>query len=91
VIVLIQPAASGNKIGLREAANQFFCLHQETRHVLLCYEHARNLDIQSSVLLHQPASHLDQNRKPFPCKDLALWGHRRLSIMTSSSRRECIG
>jgi hypothetical protein len=27
-------------------------------------EDARKLDIQSSVLLHRPASHLDQHRKP---------------------------
>jgi hypothetical protein len=55
VIVLIQRAASGDKLGLREAANQFFRLHQETRDVLLCYEDARNLEFQPAVPLHRPA------------------------------------
>jgi hypothetical protein len=33
---------------------------------------ARSLDIQLSVLLHRPASHLDQNRKPFARKKTSL-------------------
>jgi hypothetical protein len=78
VIAFIKPAASSNKNGLHRAANQFFCLPLQTGDVLGEVEDARNLDIQSSVLLHQPASHIPQGRKPFPCKDLAPGGHRRL-------------
>jgi hypothetical protein len=56
VIVLIQPAASGDKLSLDGdgAANQFFCLQQETGDVLGEVEDARNLDIQPAVPL--PAS-----------------------------------
>ena len=78
VIVLIKPAASGFKNLLHTAANQFFCLHQQTRPVLVEVLPARNLGVHLSVPLHQPPSHLIQNRKPFNRKDPARCGHRRL-------------
>jgi hypothetical protein len=80
-----------DKFSLDDAANQFFSLHQQTRHVLLCYEHARNFGFHLSVPLHQPPSHLIQNRKPFIRKAQrphSLWPAQSTA---SSSRRACIG
>jgi hypothetical protein len=45
-IVFIQRAASGDKLSLDGAANQFSCLHQQTRGVLVEVQVARNLEIQ---------------------------------------------
>jgi hypothetical protein len=39
-ILLIQPAATGNKLSLDGAANQFLCLPQETRDNLVEVEDA---------------------------------------------------
>jgi hypothetical protein len=50
---------------------------------------ARNLEFQSSVLLHQPASHLGQNAKLFG-RDPNL-SRGASAIMASSSRRVFIG
>jgi hypothetical protein len=68
VVVYIQLAASGDKIRLHGAANQFQEEQRQTRHVLVAVVHAPKLDIKLSVLLHQPAIHLSQNEKLF-CRD----------------------
>jgi hypothetical protein len=78
VIVLVKPAASGCKLSPDGAAIQFFCLQQETRHALLCYEHARNLEFQFSVLLHQPGSDLSPEPIVSCRRRVARCGHRRL-------------
>jgi hypothetical protein len=78
VVVFVQLVITLLPYRFHEAANQFFCLHQETRDVLVEVDDARKTAGLMSSGLHQPASHLDQNRKPSPCKDLALGGHRRL-------------
>jgi hypothetical protein len=55
VVVLKQVAASGKVYRPHKAANQFLWLHQQTRRVSVEVPLAPNLDIQLSVLLHQPA------------------------------------
>jgi hypothetical protein len=90
-IVLIQPAASGDKLSLDGAANQFCCLHQQTRPVLGEIPPARNLGFQPAVSLHRPGSDLDQHRNPRDRKDPAPGGWGPAAIMASSSRRAFIG
>jgi hypothetical protein len=56
VIVFIKLAASGDKLGLDGATTQFFCLHQQTRGVLLeVLQVASFVHENRPVLLHQPA------------------------------------
>jgi hypothetical protein len=55
VVVYMQTASSGELHGLHGAANQFLYLPQQTLPVSGEIPPARNLDIQLSVLLHQPA------------------------------------
>jgi hypothetical protein len=79
VIVLIKPAASGFKKLLHTAANQFFCLQQQTGDTLGEDEDARNLEFQLSVLLHhQPGSDLSNESHITDSQGLAPGGHRRL-------------
>jgi hypothetical protein len=78
VVVFIQLVITLLPYRFHEAANQLFCLHQQTRRVLVEVLLARNLGFQLSVLLHRPPSHLIQNRKPANRKDLARCGQHRL-------------
>ena len=78
MIVLIQPAAIGFKNLLHTAANQFLCLHQETRDVLVEVEDARNLEFHPAVSLHRPGSDLNNESPIFDSQGLAPGGQHRL-------------
>jgi hypothetical protein len=52
VFIFIQLVITLLPYRFHTAANQFFCLHQETGDVLGEVEDARNLEFQSPVLLH---------------------------------------
>jgi hypothetical protein len=80
VIVFMQLAASGDGHRLHRAANQFFYLQLQTRHVLLEVVHAVSVPENRTDFLHQPAVLvlLPQNEKPFARKDLAPGGQRQL-------------
>jgi hypothetical protein len=56
----------------------FSAFKQQTLPVLGEIPPARKLDIQLSVLLHRPASHLGQDVKMFGRDELALGGQRQL-------------
>jgi hypothetical protein len=56
VVVFIQLVITLLPYRFLRAANQFFCLHQQTRGVLVEVQVARNLGFRLSVLLHHGVS-----------------------------------
>jgi hypothetical protein len=78
VVVFMHLAASGDQLGLHWPANQFLCLPNQTRPVLIEVLPARFVHENRTDFLHQPANPLHQNAKPFPRKDPAPGGHPQL-------------
>jgi hypothetical protein len=69
VVVFIQLVITLLPYRFHEAANQFFCLQQQTRRVLVEVQLARKTDGWMSSGLHQPDSHLDnRTENPSPAK-----------------------
>jgi hypothetical protein len=75
VVVFIQLVITLLPYRFHRAANQLFCLHQQTRGALVEVQVARNLEFQSSVLLHQRISPLatwTRTENPSPAKTSLL-------------------
>jgi hypothetical protein len=75
VIDFIKPAASGDKLGLRGATNQIFCLQQQTRCVLVEVLRCNSRETSNSIYLCpciSPLATFPRTENPSPAKTLLL-------------------